>query len=250
MTDAVNGETCDDGNTTDGDGCSAACQTAPCHAIQMTSTQASVEVDSTGFALGTSDWTFEFWIRIDDGFAHGTGTNLFCQNESYAAFAIRPRYMYHPDSGDNLGRVNCNYYSNSGGPQNLEAYSAVINDGNWHHVACNYETGQVTVYTDGMAGQTDTGSPNLSATSSMAIGNPIGYGDYQSASVSFGPIRFSRVGRYTNTFIPAMDWAVDANTVAQYLVSTGFDGSTLVDEAGGDNTGTHRQDVIAAGTCD
>ncbi len=47
-----------------------------------------------------------------------------------------------------------------------------------------------------------------------------------------------------------MDWLVEPNTIAQYLVSTGFDGSTLIDEAGGDNDGTHRVDVVAAGYCD
>ena len=39
------------------------------------------------------------------------------------------------------------------------------------------------------------------------------------------------------TFTPANTWPVDANTVAQFLTSSAL-GTTLVDEAGGDNVGT------------
>ena len=238
---------CDDTDCTDITDCLADNGNEPCYAIQLTSTDASITVNNTGFGVGEGDWTFEFWIRIDNLFSHGGGTNLFCQNENYAAYAIRPSYTF---DGNNAGRVHCNTYNNTSGGHNLTAYSEVIDDGEWHHVACNYSSGLVTVYTDGVPGQTDTGNPQINATSSMSIGNPAGYDGYQAPSVSFGPIRYSSTARYGSDFTPIQDWTLDANTIAQYLVLNGFDGSVLTDEAGGDNNGSHRQGVIAAGTCD
>lgn len=219
----------------------------PCHAIQLTNTDARISVDSSGFGIGSSDWTFEFWVRVDNAFAHGGGSNLFCQNQNYAAYAIRPAYR---SDGDSAGRVICNTYNNTSGSHNLDAHSEVIDDGEWHHIACNYEGGTMTVYTDGVGGQVDSGAPEIQATSSMSIGNAAGYGDYGAASVSFGPIRYSSSARYDGGFTPSQDWAVDGQTVAQYLVSDGFDGTTLADEAGGDNDGTHDQGVTAVGACD
>ena len=219
----------------------------PCHALQFGSTAASISVESNDFGVGGGDWTFEFWIRIDNLFSHGEGSNLFCQNESYAAYAIRPTYA---SEGANAGKVHCYTYNNTGGSHNLTAFSENIDNGEWHHIACNYNSGLMTVYTDGFAGETDTGSPSINVNSNMSIGKSAGYSSYGSASFSLGPTRYSNSARYEGLFVPEMNWQVDSYTISQYLVDNGFDGNTLIDEAGGNNNGSHRQDVIAIGTCD
>ena len=63
--------------------------------------------------------------------------------------------------------------------------------------------------------------------------------------MNVGPVRISRVARYDGPFAPRAFWVVDPDTVAQYLTSRGFDGTTLHDEAGGDNDGTASANIVA-----
>jgi len=160
-------------------------------------------------------------------------------NENYAANAIRPGLSY--------GRRLSGYtYNNSSGPHNFEMFSNPIPDGDttWHHFAMVYDgasTGRIFV--DGvMAAKQLQVAPVINATSPMAIGHAAGYSGYETAPVSLGGIRYSKTVRYAgdNSFVPANNWAVDANTIAQYLTQQPL-GATLVDEAGGDNTGTIAQ---------
>jgi hypothetical protein len=214
-----------------------------CHSLQFTSTNGSMGVNNTGFGVGGGDWTFEFWIRVDGLF--GGGSNLFVQNENYSAYAFRA--FYYPQTG--LAR--CYTYRNTSGSHNLDnGWSDPIDDGDWHHIACSYSSGSMRVYTDGVLSTIDSGSPILNANGSMSIGKASGYSSYEPPSVSLGPTRFSSIARYPSDFTPENDWAVDSGTIAQYLVSTGLSGGVLTDEAGGNNNGTVRQDILANGSCD
>ena len=105
------------------------------------------------------------------------------------------------------------------------------------------------VYTDGNLSSVDSGSPILNEQSNMSIGNASGYGGYKAPSATLSGIRISNVARYPNEFTPETNWIVDSNTIAQYLTASEFDGTTLVDEAGGNNNGTHRQGVAASTSC-
>ena len=58
------------------------------------------------------------------------------------------------------------------------------------------------------------------------------------------------MARYSADFTPSQTWSVDSNTVVQWLVSSGFDGTNIIDEAGGDNTATVRDSIVAIGHCD
>ena len=195
-----------------------------------------------GFGVGSGDWTFEYWVRIDDNF---TGGNyLFVQNENYSSYAFRAPY------NESTGIARCYTYRNTSGSHNLDnGYSDPINDGQWHHIACNYSSGTLRVYTDGNLSSVDSGSPILNEQSNMSIGNASGYGGYKAPSATLSGIRISNVARYPNEFTPETNWLVDSNTIAQYLTASEFDGTTLVDEAGGNNNGTHRQGVAASTSC-
>ena len=213
-----------------------------CSSIQFTSVNASITVPNTGFGVGSGAWTFEYWVKMDDVFSGGN--YFFVQNENYSSNAFRSPY------NENTGIARCYTYRNTSGSHNLDhGYSAPINDGNWHHIACSYSGGTLEVYTDGVLTTTDSGAPTLYEQSNMSIGNASGYSGYFAPSATLGPIRISGVDRYTSDFTPAFDWVVDSDTIAQYLTTEPFDGSSLIDEAGGDNTGIHRQDVVSVDSC-
>ena len=106
------------------------------------------------------------------------------------------------------------------------------------HIACHYDSGTLTMYVNGEVWGTDTGAPDLQATSSFAWGQERGSyypdGAYEAAPFSIGPTRLSSAARYSADFTPDRAWTVDSDTIGQWLVSDGFDGTTLVDEAGGE----------------
>jgi hypothetical protein len=104
-------------------------------------------------------------------------------------------------------------------------------------------------YLNGALAKTQTGlAPVINATSPMSIGWPSGYAaaSNPAAPVSVGGIRYSKTARYSGgtSFTPATTWAVDSNTIAQFLTTAGL-GTTLVDEVGGDNVGTIDQGWVS-----
>jgi hypothetical protein len=224
----------------------AACQNQmkPLYAMRSTMTMSRISVANNGFGVGTGAWTFEFWVRIHGLYATSDAANpstghLFDMNEDYAAYAIRPIL--------GSGRKFMGYtYNDTSGPWNFEMFSNPIPDGDttWHHFAMVYDgasTGRI--FLDGaMAAKQLQVAPVVNATSPMAIGHAAGYGGYETAPVSLGGIRYSKTVRYAGdaSFVPANNWVVDANTIAQYLTKQAL-GATLVDEAGGDNVGTIAQ---------
>lgn len=242
----------DDGDD-EGTAATASVETAeddtPCHAIQLTDLDASMPTPATGLSMGTGPWTFEFWIKADAAFsgASRTSTTVFMMNESYSAYAFRA--FYYTDTGE----VRCYTYNNTSGSHNLDnGYVGVIDDGEWHHVGCSYSGGTLRMFLDGVATGTDSGNPSLSGSSNFVFGEPRSgiYASYEPAPISLGPTRISNTARYTTDFTPSQSWSVDGNTVAQWLVADGFDGTTLVDEAGGNNNGTVRNSISAVGRCD
>ena len=221
------------------------------NSLRLDSDQASISIPNTGMGFGTGSWTFEYWIQIHDGFTNSSSGTIMMMNESYSAYAFRSFY-YGDSSYSTFGKARCYTYNNTSGSHNLDnGYTDVINDGEWHHIACSYSGGTLQVFTDGVLTTTDSGNPSLNASSGFTIGEPRSgiYASYEAAPVNLGPIRISSTNRYSTGFTPVLDWSIDGNTVAQYLTTTDFDGQTLIDEAGGDNTGTVRDDVIVPETC-
>jgi len=216
------------------------CKSGPLFAMQATGINARISVANTGFGVGSGAFTFEFWVRIHSLFQATFNPPdvdsgiIFTMNENYAAYAIRPMLAVGRKM---LGQV----YNNGSGGMGLLANPIPAGDTGWHHFAMLHNgSGTCTVFLDGvLQAQNTSCSPIVNATSPMAIGKPAGYGGYQTSPVSLGGIRYSKVVRYPDgtTFTPASSWPVDSNTIAQYLTQQGL-GATLVDEAGGDNTGT------------
>jgi hypothetical protein len=155
---------------------------------------------------------------------------------------------------DANGRFSCRTYHDycpcTKGSGNLTVTSAPLNDGTWHHVACVRTGGTGKLYVDGTLADTDVVDVNLSVNSNISIGQPSGYPGYEAAPIVLGPWRFSSTARYTGSFAPTKTWAVDGSTVSQFLVSGGLVGSTITDEAGGNNNATVTSSIVAAtGPC-
>jgi len=201
-----------------------------CPGIRLTSNTAQVVIPNSGFGVGGGAWTLETWIRVDNPkLLEG---QLFMMNSAYSVGAVRMGAGYN-------GGIQCNVYA----PW-VPVYSGPIDDGKWHHIACTYSNGTLTMYRDGVAVDSASASPNLQTLSPFAIGLPTGY-EKNVPRVSLGAIRFSSTNRYGGNFSPASAWSVDGSTVAQYLSGQSFNGSKLIDEAQGNNSSTSTTDVNA-----
>jgi hypothetical protein len=220
--------------------CGSSLAPTTCYAVRINQANANISAPSTGWNVGTGNWTLEAWVKAHDAF---TGGGIAFLNESYLTNEVR--FFYD----NTTGKVGCSTYSGScpcgKGTGNMNMASGAINDGSWHHVACVRTGGNGKLYVDGQQVDTDIISTSMIPASNIGIGQPTGYPSYGAAPVLLGPIRFSSVARYTATFTPAANWSVDSSTVTQYLVADAFAG-TLIDQAGGDNTSTSASGVIAS----
>ena len=206
-----------------------------CAAVRLTSTSARVSFPTVGMGVGAGDFTAELWLAWHTAFATGQGS-VFTSNEVLEASAI---VLIEGD-----GKINCaatEPVPNGGG-----AVAAPFpEDGKFHHVACVRGAGVLSIYVDGVRRAQAANTNPIVAGGTAALGRPSGYPDYLAPSMNVGPVRISRVARYDGPFAPRAFWVVDPDTVAQYLTSRGFDGTTLHDEAGGDNDGTASANIVA-----
>jgi hypothetical protein len=138
------------------------------------------------------------------------------------------------------GKVLCNTYKDmcpcGPGTGNLYVSSKPVNDGAWHHVACVRSGGTGTMYTDGATGDSDIIDTQLVVMSNAELGKRAGYVDHVApVGLSVGPLRFSKVVRYTGPLVPATKWTVDTSTLGQYMSTKEPSVATISDEAGGEN---------------
>ncbi len=206
-----------------------------CHAIKLLSPEARISLPNTGFGTGHGDFTLDYWAKYHGEF---TGERLFHTNEDYSAWYIGCGVA-------NDGVAFCRSYDDSGpgGSGNGNGHSdfSFPTEG-WHHVAYVRASNVAYVYVDGVRVASDPIAVEIKAMSPVSIGKLAGYEVSGAAPAFVGPIRFSNVARYTEPFTPETSWRVDEVTVAQYLVDEPL-GSSLVDEAGGNNTSTSLADV-------
>jgi Concanavalin A-like lectin/glucanases superfamily len=207
-----------------------------CRAIKLTSTAAHLSLSATGMGFGAGDFTVELWLKQHTDFANQQAA-LFVSNESYSASSII--LAIH------LGRYAACKVTEpipSGAP-GLEA--TIPTDAAWHHVACVRRAGALGLFVDGVERAAGPNGESIVVPSTAALGRPAGSPSLDAAPLFIGPTRISRVARYAGAFTPRTFWGNDADTIALYLTSRGFDGTTIHDEAGGDNDATSTTGVIA-----
>ena len=205
-------------------------QCDPPYTMKATAAPARLYCANTGMGVRGGAWTIEYWVRIHQEFAGG---HIFTMNENYAAYAIKA-FAYSDGTTNNIT------YNDTSGSHNL-AFPFSLSVGEWHHVGMTYDgAGTGRLYVDGAVVATQTGAaPDIRATSPFVFGKAAGYAAYSVAPVHLAGFRYSGAVRYPDgtSFDPAIDWAVDGSTIAQYLVAQPF-AAGLVDEAGGDNNCT------------
>jgi hypothetical protein len=205
---------------------------ARCHAVKVTTTRASIRFPSTGLDLGAGDFTVEIWARKHTDFV-GSGHTLFATNTDYWAQAVAIRWFPTQVLCDARGLE----------PNPTPVVGPAPTDLAWHHFACARQAGTVRLFVDGRLLASGSASHELVARSPSGMG--IHY-DEPAMPLFIGPMRWSRSARYGADFSPRWHWSVDASTIAQFLVTDGFDGSGFPDEAGRDNNATSTGGVVAA----
>ncbi len=162
--------------------------------------------DSTDWTWGTNDFTAECWINTTDSEASG-GRNLFFNGA--------------PGNTQNTASLICYFYLGIVTFRCIPASytdinsTIVINDGNWHHIACVRYSGTFYLYVDGVSQGTpvtqivDFGDKGYR----MSVG-----GTYGNSSYNFNgyidEVRISKdIARYTSNFTPpTVPYSIDSYT--------------------------------------
>jgi len=207
------GETCDDGNTVSGDGCSATCQSeATCSSLTMASRGGYAEVaDAAPLRLATGTFTIEGWVFGQD--YAGSCNNVIVAKRGMASMSGWFLSVAGSGCGAISGRL---FYSQSGGgdPQLQASVAAPI--GRWYHVAVTRDaaTGTVTLWQDGISvGSMVMPAPSATSTAPLRIGLDSSGNGYPWLG-SFDAMRISNTARYTARFTPPSVLSSDASTIA------------------------------------
>jgi hypothetical protein len=108
-------------------------------------------------------------------------------------------------------------------------HPTVLTAGQWAHVAATYQSGQISVFVNGVpAGPTAVGA-TLTQGPWLRLGGLAGYPFFNGA---LDEVRISNVVRYTAAFTPSATLSVDANTLRLWRFDEGV-GQTTVDAASG-----------------
>lgn len=186
--------------------------------------------------FGAGDLTVELWFALHADFVPVDGY-FFATNEASLVSSV----IVFAGSGSLYFSISSAQPDGTG-----TLHSALPTDAAWHHVAGVRRGGIATMYVDGAARAQEANTNAVIVAGAGALGRPAGYPSFTARPTRIGPTRISRVARYAGAFTPRTFWPVDADTVAQYLTSRGFDGATLHDEAGGDNDGAADVGVISS----
>jgi hypothetical protein len=204
-----------------------------CYAVSLDDITSTISAPATGWTLGGGDWTLEAWVKVRST-ADATRETIIQLNQAYTTDGLGLAF------DDSTGNVIAGTYGGScpcgPGTGNLDMFGGDVRGG-WHHVAATRHEGNAWLYVDGLLVKTDVIDTRLLVQSDLGIGAMSGYPASAFDGI-VGPVRFSRVVRYTGSFTPETNWAVDSNTVTQYLTTKPFAGGVLTDEAGSDNTST------------
>ena len=196
-------------------------------------TSAELSLSNSGFAIGQSDFTFEYWVHLDQVGSNGDLFQSTTQFTEWLRISIDNDEAATVTHGIQIGQSSnyCVFYP-----------SVTFNrDNAWHHVAMVRSGLDLSIYYDGVLEST-TGLSwygcNCGATQTPCLGDSADarIGGNGLSGIILGPARFSSTNRYTSSsFTPAINWMVDASTLFQFDLSGGFDGITLEDASSGNS---------------
>ena len=163
------------------------------------------------FQFGTSDFTVECWVKVDDLSAY----REICSGKAQSASV-----QFQINTNGSIGA----YRTNSGAGQAISA-SGVISTGTWYHVALVRNGNTKYVYVDGsQVASVDNTGLTEQFWDFIYIGSLYGAGGYMDGHID--EFRISDIARYTGSFTPsASAFSNDANTLL-LIHCDGTDGST------------------------
>lgn len=214
-------------------GCETARQTGAsacgCHAYDVAPQTVHFRATNLDLIAPREPLTFEAWIiareleesaaylfHLGDGTTHQTGVlNMHITDDR---------------------RVVCAITSDQATTSLVDAISTLgsLDRTRWAHVACVLDDGHLSIYLDGRPEGTAPIRTTRVPSQTLTLGSPL-----LPVVTSLGPVRLSRSRRYTGPFTPGTVWAIDNNTVAQYLSQNAplDEGRTLLNEVNAKRTG-------------
>ncbi len=179
-----------------------------CHAIRFTSPASRVIFSNTGLDTGDGDFSIEMWLKITGGWS---AAEIFRFNDGPPVSSGVHLSM------DGDGILCALVGSGASGPGTgspiLKATGAT--QGRWVHVACQRTGSDLALYVDGKRAAHDLVTTPVVASGTGAFG--FAPDTTYAAPVLIGPVRISKVARYTSDFTPESHWSTDANTLAEWL---------------------------------
>lgn len=182
--------------------------------------------DSAVSAIGTGDFTVEFWVYyISTSYVFQNVLGVGTSDDLVVS-------LRNNDISVEIANASVNYSD------------ANLTENTWSHIAVVRNSNVVTVYLDGVSVGTGTQSGSIGS-------NTIGIGASRTDGSTFNPcrsyltmLRFSSSAKYTSAFTADTNYGVEGDTLAFYTVTDG--GSTITDLAGGTFTefGLH---LVSAG---
>jgi hypothetical protein len=205
------GETCDDGNTVDGDGCSAQCQ-RECSSLTMPTRGGYAEVpDATPLRLASGSFTLEAWVYAVD--YDNACNSVILAKRGLPVVDGWFLSVTGPGCGPSAGRL---FYQQSGGGAPSIVGNVTAPVGRWFHVAVTRDdaSGLVTLWQDGVSvGSNTMVAPSATTSAALRIGQDTGGSNYPWRG-HFDTVRISNTVRYTTGFTPPTRLAPDSSTRA------------------------------------
>ena len=207
-------EGCDDGNTADGDTCSSTCALAACGSLSVTPPGYVSVPDSAQFDLGAKDFTIETWLKVK-GPVKSSGAEILGHDEGAGS---KPKWVLAYVYG--LGPKTLGFMVGAAGTPIVKAAYDFPAD-KWVHIAVSRKGNAWTLFADGKV---------LAAVTNAVVVNevaaPFRLGWAESSSENHWPgelrhVRLSSSARYATEFVPALDHASDAATLALWKLQDG-----------------------------
>jgi cysteine-rich repeat protein len=221
-------ETCDDGNTVSGDGCSSTCASEFCSAMSTPSRGGYAQVaDAVPLRLASTSFTVEMWAYATDFSASCNNALIAKRGSGFADGWFLS--VIGPGCGT-TGRLA--WAQSAGGDPNVQAASVLAPTGRWFHVAYTYDraASRGTIWLDGVSVGTGTMPPPVGTTTApLRIGQDPGGGMYGWRGY-LDDVRISNTARYSSTFTPATSLTADASTIGLWRFEEGS-GATAADSS-------------------
>ena len=211
------GETCDDGNTVSGDGCSATCQSeVTCSSLTMATRGGYAEVpDSPALRLSSGSYTIEAWI-LATNFDNPLSNQIVSKRGPGTGDGWTLGITGAPVPGLFAARGTIGFGLSDGRTTMLRS-TQTVPTGRWSHIAVTYDASRAIgrLWIDGaIVGEGSLPSPSATTAVPLHIGQDLTGGSNYPFLGSFDAVRISNTARYTTTFTPPSVLSSDASTIA------------------------------------